>query len=267
MLSRTALSLVLAGAALVAACAPRAEGGASTADAVPAERALWQEPSLFERVAVIGASASAGFGLEVRLGGVVEAALGDRAVEVLDAGDSFFFTSPASRGQAAVDKALAFEPTLVLARDFPVWFAYGDRPDGQRAASLERGLAQLDRLKCPMIVGGIPDMADAVGIMLTREQVPSEEAQLELDAKVRAWAEERDTVAFFDLRRGHAQTVDGEATALGVPWPPDDEDALQGDELHPTDAGLVGLLLNALDQAGLAGAVQGDAAAVLERLR
>ena len=136
MLSRTALSLVLAGPALVAACAPLAEGGSSAADAVPAKRALWKEPSLFERVAVIGASASAGFGLEVRLGGVVEAALGERVVEVLDAGDSFFFTSPVSRGQAAVDKALAFEPTLVPAPDFPFWFAYGARPDGARGAPL-----------------------------------------------------------------------------------------------------------------------------------
>ena len=259
--------LVLAGAALASACTP---GGRSESQAGPElaqEPTVWEEPGLFDRIAVIGASASAGFGLEVRLGGVVEAALGDRAVEVLDAGDALFFTSPASRGQAAMEQALAFEPTLVLALDFPFWFAYGDRPDDQRVAMLERGLAQLDQLACPMIVGGIPDMADAVGIMLAREQVPSDEAQLELDDKVRAWAEERESVAFFDLRRGHAQTVDGEATALGVPWPPDDEDALQGDELHPTDAGLVGLLLNALDQAGLAGAVQGDAAAVLERLR
>lgn len=267
MLSRVLVLLALAGGGLLAACAPRAEGGAPDQGAPALEPTAWEEPDLFERVAVIGASASAGFGLSVRLGGVLEAALGEAAGEVLDAGDAYFFTSPEARGAAAVDRALAFEPTLVLALDFPFWFAYGDRPEDQRAAALERGLAQLDRLGCPVIVGGIPDMADAVGIMLTREQVPGEAAQLALDEQVRTWSAARERVAFFDLRRGHAQTVDGEATALGVPWPPDDEDALQGDELHPTEAGLVGLLLNALDQAGLAGAVQGDAAAVLERLR
>jgi len=227
----------------------------------------WDDPALFDRVAIVGASASAGFGLRLQLDDVLVAALDGAQGEVLDAADEGLFLSPLGRGRRAVDEALAFEPTLVLALDFPFWFAYGGRPDRERAAFLTQGLEQLDRFSCPVIVGGIPDMGDAVGIMLTRTQVPGEATQLALDAQVRAWAEARERVAFFDLRTGHAQTVDGEATALGVLWPPDDEDPLQGDELHPTDAGLVGLLLNALDQAGLASAVQGDAASVLARLR
>ena len=243
----------------------RARGRARPGCAAPQPDA-WDDPALFDRVAIVGASASAGFGLRLQLDDVLVAALDGAQGEVLDAADEG--CSCPRWGGAAAPSTRRWPSSR--RSSWPSTSLSGSPTAAGRTASaafLTQGLDQLDRFSCPVIVGGIPDMGDAVGIMLTRTQVPGEATQLALDAQVRAWAEARERVAFFDLRTGHAQTVDGEARALGVLWPPDDEDPLQGDELHPTDAGLVGLLLNALDQAGLARAVQGDAARVLARLR
>lgn len=244
---------------LTLACAP----GKSE---IPSEDDPWSAPDLMDRVLVIGASASAGFLLEVDLGDVLVAAceLGEGQVENL--ADSMFFQDPRGKGPRMVEEGLSFEPTLVVALDFPFWFSYGYRPEEERTAFLREGLDLLARFDVPVIVGGIPDMSEAVGLMLAEDQVPEEDIQLALDQQVRTWAGELAHVRFFDLRAGHQAVLEGESTALGVPWPPDDEDPLLGDELHPSAAGLVGMALNALDDCGLRSWIRGTPAEVFDRL-
>jgi len=158
------------------------------APAVPAT-----EPRALERVVVIGASLSAGFGAEQTLAQVFAAALKPGHAEPVDYGDALFFTSPLSFGARMVEAALDEEPSLVLAVDFLFWFGYGSTDaeggamdsEDERLALLEHGLAFLARLECPLVVGDFPDMSEAVGRMISPAQMPEKATLPRLSQRVR----------------------------------------------------------------------------------
>lgn len=223
--------------------------------------------ALLERVVVIGASASDGWNVEfevrskdVRLSRpvtfreVLRAALPDEGVEVVEHADFLFFRNPHHFGPAMVDAARAEQPSLVVAVDFLFWYAYGTvGPDGGRLASeedrmklLERGLAELDRLQVPLVVGDLPDMSGALEArvrMLGAAQVPRPETLATLNARLRAWAADRPRVAVLSLSGLMAGAdATGDRRVGAHTWPVEAAaDFLQADDLHPTSDGLIAI--------------------------
>ena len=209
----------------------------------------------FERVAVIGASMSAGFALDVEAGrpldlaGVLQCALTARHDPVASAADIFFFMRPADTGALLAEKAAEANPTLVVALDFLFWFGYGVvAAEEDRPARLEEGLRLLDRFSCPVIAGDLPDMSEAIGIMLSAAQVPAEETRARMNLRIREWAAGRGAVvlplsdlvaklrAGGEVRAG-ARVYSGAASRA----------LLQRDRLHPTVEGLACVAVAALD--------------------
>ncbi len=230
---RRILPLLLGLPALLAACA-LAPGTASG-------------PPAWQRIAVIGASASAGFGTELEAGrAVLLAEVVDEALAAPhEAPRSFasemFFLAPETWGPQQVAEAAAYQPTAVLAVDYLFWFLYGAAPDEEaRLARLEDGLASLAPLRGPLVLGGIPDMSAAVGTMLVRSQVPAPATLARADARLREWTAARPgtVVLRFD--------------------PVADAARVQDDRLHPNLAGLASLALGAL--AALPGGAEASAA-------
>ena len=141
---------------------------------------------LYDRIAIVGASASDGFGVIVKeeksdanprpaavhlnmtkvLRHAAEAHAAGAPASTTDATPSprtpiihhyasgLFFASPGTVGRGEIDRALKSKATLVIALDYLFWFVYGTvTADGkpmtegaERLANLELGLAQLDRL-------------------------------------------------------------------------------------------------------------------------
>ncbi|MDP6538194.1 MAG: hypothetical protein QF903_06180 [Planctomycetota bacterium] len=214
-------------------------------------------PSPFERVAVIGASASAGFGLSseleasVRLGEVLACLLPEEAA-VSDHGTAAFFRDPGAYGERLVTSAIAERPTLVVGVDFLFWYAFGARPDSTRPALFERGLAELERLDCPLLIGDLPDVSHALtgkgpfgGPLISRGHLPPEAMLTSFNQRLRAWAAERDNVTVAPLAAYTALVRDGEDIELrGNRWAPAKlEDLLQEDRLHPTVEGSAAILV------------------------
>lgn len=260
----SALALAVAAAIALVAVPSTLTGGGPGAEARGIDaRTLWS------RVHVIGASASAGFGVSAPVRGgpgtrppaltlakIAELArIGDATVT----GDAsrLFFADPCGTGTAQVDATLEAEPrpTIVLADDFLFWFSYGGldadrkpiKDESQRLELLERGLAQLDRLLdagLRVVVGDVPDMSDAVGRMLTPRQMPEPATLRAANERIRGWAASRPTAAVLPL----AELVDDlrsrtPFTAGRREWSEgDDGPLIQGDRLHPTFAGMVALL-------------------------
>lgn len=155
--------------ALALAASPHLEDGSTAQPAA----------GLLARIAVMGSSASNGFGLTrevgrpVSLGDVLDQALVAPHELVADATNSMFFMSPENVGEQLLEDTLAARPTLVVAVDYLFWFAYGYVQEEQRPALFERGLANLDRVECTLLVGDLPDMSSAIGGgMLLEPQVP-----------------------------------------------------------------------------------------------
>src|SRR5262245_51148811 len=150
--------------------APRQDGQAKPAHA----------PNLVERVVVIGASMSAGFGTAHPFADALDASLRAPHRQVATFASELFFTEPLVRGRQEIAAAQDAEATLVVGIDFLFWFGYGaqdadgraiDR-EAQRLELLEKGLGYLSELDCPLVLADFPDMTASLGKMLAPEQMP-----------------------------------------------------------------------------------------------
>ncbi|HUR26676.1 MAG TPA: hypothetical protein VM509_00700 [Planctomycetota bacterium] len=225
-------TLSLVACALLVAQKPAAPPKAVAQDAAP----------LFTRVAVIGASASAGFNLQISLADALDAQIAVAHEAPKSFAKESMFLSPEKVGTEQVTKVVALAPTLVVAADFLFWFGYGEvTAEAERLENLDAGLALLEPVKCPLIVSHFPDMTPAVGKMLMLSQLPKPETLKALDARLDAWAKKRGRVAFVAMPEMLSKLRSGEKWKLGgVAIEPATQKSrwMQPDELHPTARGL-----------------------------
>jgi hypothetical protein len=222
------------------------------------------EPSVLTRVVAVGASLTAGAGVSpddrerslleagVPLVDVLAAASTCEACAFQSFHNAFFFTAPMKTGPQLLEKALARDPTLVVALDFLFWFGYGAgdreglpiRSEEQRLRLLEEGLVLLERVECTLIVGDFPDMSPAVGKMIAPAQMPRPETLTALNEMVHGWAAQRPNVVLVSLADAVTKMRSNEAFTLGGrEWPAGSAAGLmQKDELHPTLAGAIAVV-------------------------
>ena len=211
-------------------------------------------------VAVIGASASAGFGLEARpltehpdLGHYLSAAIRVPGAELTNHSSDLFFLSPV---ESAERQLSAGEGELWVALDFLFWFAYGPHTDNERVELFERGLALLELIEEPLLVGDLPHMVEADQGMLAPLWIPNRGILEQLNRRLLAWAAESPTRLVVPLAEwAERQREPGLDLALrDLTWSSDDKGRLlQADGLHPSREGTAALALLALDR--LAGAL------------
>ena len=221
-------------------------------------------PDQIDRIAAIGASASAGFGVFYRdaehperaprgisLAKLYRAASGDSTV-VIDLGTAAFFSNPSGIG-TRVDRTIRAKPDLTFAIDYLFWFTYGTigvesrriRTDEDRFALLEVGLEQLDRIEGPVLVGDIPDMSSAAGGIMMKSQVAPEDVRLRANERIREWASTRPNVRVFPLADLIERLRSGKAFNIGPhAWTAAEAGTLiLGDRLHPSLDGLTALVI------------------------
>jgi hypothetical protein len=206
--------------ALALAAFPACRGGGKRAPSVS-----------FERVAIIGASVSAGFG-GAPFAEVVDGAVeGDH--EVLNAADTFLFRDPINKGREQVDSVLEFRPTAVLALDSLFWCVYTGAGEARRAEGLEMCLAELARIEAVVFVGDVPDMRRAATWMLPHEVVPPPEQLERFNRRIAEWVDARPQRRLVPM------------AAWGKPLLGDDPEMrmlMSLDGLHPNRDGVVYML-------------------------
>ena len=227
-----------------------------------------------ERVAMIGASGTAGFGAyfwridddqalrdSTTLAKILRIASG-RTLVVSDLGTAQFFMNPAGIGRMEVDRAIASRPDLVVGIDFLFWFCYGTvGPDARRMRTTEDRLEMLDHgldmlqefteRDIPLLIGDIPDMSAATGRVLAPSQVPDAEARARLNERILAWTEKHPQVEIFSLDRLQRQLDSDEPIVVAGKTLDERERRwmLQPDRLHPTVGGLVVMVDEIVKQA------------------
>jgi hypothetical protein len=229
------------------------------------------EPAKQPRIEILGASVSAGFVDGPLTGGspdnrstsllrVVNAWLDGTDAQVRSGADMFLFKDAEGRAPMQVQRAIAREPDLVLAVDFLFWFGYGyvrtdaaagaDAEQAARLARLQIGLDLLDQVKCPMVVGDLPDVHGAARRMISPRQIPPVKVLDELDAAVARWAAARPRVHMFPLRKIVAAMKENGVElplAHGVLATPPGG-LMQGDHLHATRLGMAYLGMQLQEQ-------------------
>ncbi len=128
-----------------------------------------------ERIAIVGASISAGFG-GTPFGDAFTAAAPTSKVDA--AANVMLFRDPMADIRRQVAQARAFNATTVVAVDLLFWTVYGSSDRAWHDAALAAGIAELEGLRAAgawIIVGDIPLITTASELMLPREAIPSEE--------------------------------------------------------------------------------------------
>lgn len=171
---------------------------------------------------VLGASVSAG--AEVSLPGfppavleghanfadVLAAMIGEQSAKdsgLVSLASWRFFMDPTTMAELQIGKAKERAGArVVFAIDYLFWHAYGGGlSDDARRRTFEQGLERLASLPSTstIVVADLPDMTHAVGLMLTKDMVPSLELQAELNQRLERWAAEKEhsNVLLLPLRR------------------------------------------------------------------
>lgn len=220
------------------------------------------------RVHIVGASVSGGF-RDGPLMGAKEQGDSVPLVEVLKAwaGDDAkvtthntprmtgMFTEPEKIGLEQIQGALRAKPDLLVAIDFPFWFAYGHvqgEEGAARKALLAKGLELLARVDAPMLIGDLPDMQGAARRMLHPRQIPGPALLTELNAQLAAFAKARKNVHVVSLA-SIVRTMKDEGVTLplaGGPLRTGPGALQQEDRLHATRLGMAFLGLTLQEPLG-----------------
>jgi hypothetical protein len=226
--------------------------------------ALLQLPAVaadspWQRIVMIGASASAGFVLSEPFGGTnttkcklsyyLDAAI-TAPHQLTNLATALVFMNPETLEPVQVTAAMKARPTLVMAVDFMFWYCYGEGSDVERAQKFERGLKLLEQIPCPLIVGDIPDASSATNTgIIGPEQVPDEAARQAANKRLREWAAARPNVVVVPLAEFMHAAMANEAIKLHAETLPAGKtrSLLQFDRLHPTPKGATVLALAILD--------------------
>ncbi|MBX3461613.1 MAG: hypothetical protein KF830_00440 [Planctomycetes bacterium] len=222
--------------------------------ALPAQDAAPVPASL--RVRVIGASVSGGFrdgpmfgaeeqGDSVTMQHVLRRWAGEHAVVSTHSTVDMLamFTDPLRIGREQIAGVRKAKADLVVAVDFPFWFAYGYVDGDEAAARKERlaaGLALLGDLSMPVLIGDLPDMTGAARRMLNPRQIPPPELLAALNAQLAEFVAAHEHVRLLPLA-GAVKAMRDEGVTLplergGLATAPG---ALQqGDRLHANRLGM-----------------------------
>lgn len=208
------------------------------------------------RVHVIGASVSGGFrdgplfgaeeqGDSVTLQHLLKAWAGDdaRATTHNTAEMTVMFQRPKEIGQAQIEGVKKAKPDVVIAVDFPFWFAYGHVQGDEATARkglLAAGCELLAQLEMPVLLGDLPDMTGAAKRMLSPRQIPSPEILKALNEQLADFVKSHPNFHLVPLA-GLVATMKDKGASLActegaLPTPPGA--LLQEDRLHATRAGM-----------------------------
>jgi hypothetical protein len=208
----------------------------------------------------VGASASAGFTISEPFGGTdtarhrlyryVDAALVAAHEPVTNLASTLFFLQPETVGRNQIELALQIRPTLLVGADFLFWFCYGNGDtDQERLGRFEQGLKLLEAIRCPIVLGDIPDCSAAVNGMLSPEQIPSPTTIAAANRRLKEWARSRPRVAILSISGFMRTVLANQALSVhGFNLPAGETRILlQEDNLHPSPPGCAVLALALLD--------------------
>lgn len=216
-------------------------------------RASGGRGAVLSRVAVVGASVSRGFSSGVPLAALIDHAIRVDHQPVLDFSDPAMGIAMPASGEAQVDRVLEVDetPSLVVALDFLFWYLHfvpaGKDPEKLRLDRLDRGLAQLDRIGVPLMIGDLPTMNDVPERRLPLAARPDATTLAAGNERIRKFASNRadrrvlPLASWVEELRAGRWTLQGSEDGKSKETALSTEVAIHDDRMHPTTLGALAL--------------------------
>jgi hypothetical protein len=214
----------------------------------------------FARIAIVGASVSAGFG-GTPFGDAFAAAAPRSAVQ--SSANVMLFKDPIGDTHRQLGEATAFKPSIVIAVDLLFWDVYGGGDAAWHDNALADSLAKLDKLRDAgawIVVGDVPLITTASEMMLPKDAIPSQ-ARLDAANRVIATWAKKQRVVLVPLAEWTAPLRTGAKVKLPTGETVDAAELMSIDGLHANPLG-TWYLLDKLDHF-LEGKIAGAGAADL----
>lgn len=148
-----------------------------------------QQPSLpLDRIAVVGASVSAGFG-GMSFGQLVTAAAKRSKVEAY--ANLFLFRDPIGDTRSQIDQAIGFRATTIIGLDLLFWDVYRSTDPAWRDRAVTAALGELERARVAgawIVVGDVPRITTANEAFIAKESVPDVATIARYNDQIAAWA-------------------------------------------------------------------------------
>ena len=162
------------------------------------------------------------------------------------------YESPVGLGKKQIDLAKRKKADLIVAIDFPFWFAYGTVRGEERAARFalqDKCFEYLKSLDVPVIIGDLPEMKGAVVRMLKPWHIPKDSLLKELNARLKKFADENAKVTQVSFAKLVKQMkVEGLSLPLADgPLKTVPGALLQPDRLHTTRLGVAVMAMTIQD--------------------
>jgi hypothetical protein len=141
------------------------------------------------RIAIIGASVSAGFG-GAPLGEAFATAAKQSSVESF--ANVWLFRDPIGDARAQIQQAIAFRATTIVAIDLLFWDVYGSVDEAWRDRAMQSVLGELERARASgawIVIGDVPHVVTASEMLIAKEHVPDAATIARYNAMLASWAE------------------------------------------------------------------------------
>jgi hypothetical protein len=140
------------------------------------------------RIAIVGASVSAGFG-GAPFGDLFTAAATRSAVASY--ANIFLFRDPIGETKHQIDQAIEFRADTIVALDLLFWDVYGSTDPRWRDRAVGSALGELERARANgawIVVGNVPHITTASELFLARDHVPDAATLARYNEELATWA-------------------------------------------------------------------------------
>lgn len=154
--------------------------------ALPTPKSLPSLPT--KRIAIVGASVSAGFG-GAPFGDLFVSAA--KASSVESYANIFLFRDPIAETRSQIAKAISFRADSIVALDLLFWDIYGSTEASWRDAAIASALAELERARIAgswIILGDVPRITTASEMLIAKEHVPDASTIAHYNETIRTWS-------------------------------------------------------------------------------
>ncbi|MBK7875069.1 MAG: hypothetical protein IPJ77_04845 [Planctomycetes bacterium] len=220
-------------------------------------------PAPLAKPAIVGASVSAGVGLDptadafqgqeskLRLANVVDASIVGGHDAIVDLSSFMFFSAPKPTAKKSAKEVVEAKPSVVVALDYLFWLGFGPGDEKARLERLEDGFKALEPVKAPLLLGDLPDFngVEVSRMMLSPEAIPSKEVLAKLNARIAEWAKQHANVVVVPIGEMFRKVNAGEEFEVrGNKFGKDARGRImQQDGLHTTLEGTCALWVLAVD--------------------